>query len=175
MNVDEVRGAGGLFVTLTLHELLTFLGASELDAGLARLLKSAGSDIGSISRKKLRMQGMEGIELHDKGLALTFNEREDYIETYGMPKDAGEAILVAVFAYGAGSKTFKPYAGPIPFSKGPIANRQDALREFGTPYRTEEEDDVIEWDEWNKDGLQVRTTYRDEGSVKIISFSVPFK
>lgn len=160
---------------MTLDELLPFFGASELDAGLARLLKSAGSDIGLISKKKLRVQGMEGIELHDRGLALTFNEREDYIETYGTPKDAGEAILVAAFAYGAGSKTFRSYAGPIPFSKGPIANREDALREFGTPQQTEEEDDIVEWDQWIKDGLQVRTTYRDDGSVKNISFSVPFK
>lgn len=162
-------------MTLTLHDLLPFFGASELDAGLARLLESADSGIGSISKKKLRAQGMEGIELRDKGLALTFNEREDYLETYGTPKDAGEAILVAAFAYGAGSKTFRPYAGPIPFSEGPIASRQDALREFGTPHRTEEEDGVIEWDEWIKEGLQVRTTYRDDGSVKIVSFSVPFK
>lgn len=160
---------------MTLDELLPFFGTSELDAGLAQRLKSAGSDIGSISKKKLRVQGMEGIELHDKGLALTFNEREDYIETYGTPKDAGEAILVAAFAYGAGGKAFKPYAGPIPFSRGPIATRQEALREFGAPHRTEEEDGVIEWDEWIKDGLQVRTTYRDDGSVKIVSFSVPFK
>jgi hypothetical protein len=162
-------------MTMTLHELLPYFGASERDAGLARLLQSAGSDIGSISKKKLRVQGMEGIELHDKGLALTFNEREDYLETYGTPKDAGEAILVAAFAYGAGSKTFKPYTGPIPFSKGPIASRQAALGEFGAPHQSEEEDGVIEWDQWLKDGWQVRATYRDDGSVKIISFSVPFK
>lgn len=162
-------------MTVTLHELLPFFGASELDAGLAHLLKSAGSDIGSISKKKLRVQGMEGIELHAQGLALTFNEREDYFETYGTPKDAGEAILVAAFAYGAGSKKFRPYTGPIPFSDGPITNRQDALRQFGAPHQTEEEDGVIEWDQWIKDGLQVRTTYRDDGSAKIISFSVPFK
>ncbi len=160
---------------MTLNELLPFLGASELDAELARLLKTAGSDIGLISKKKLRAQGMEGIELHDRGLALTFNEREDYIETYGTPKDAGEAILVAAFAYGAGSKTFRPYAGPIPLSKGPIAHREDALRAFGAPQQTEEEDGVVDWDQWIKDGLQVRTTYRDDGSVKNISFSVPFK
>jgi hypothetical protein len=160
---------------MTLNELLPFFGCSELDAGLAQLLKSAGANIASISKKKLRSQGVEGIELHAQGLAMTFNEREDYIKTYAEPKDAGEAILVAAFAYGAGSKTFKPYTGPIPFSKGPIANRQDALREFGTPHRTEEEDDVVEWDQWIKDGFQVRTTYRDDGSVKVVSLTIPFK
>lgn len=160
---------------MTLNELLPFIGCSELNAGLGQLLKSAGANIASLSMKKLRSQGVEGMEIHAQGLALTFNEREDYIRTYAEPKDEGEAILVAVFAYGAGSKTFKPYQGPIPFSKGPIANRQDALREFGTPLRTEEEDDVVEWDQWVKDGLQMRTTYRDDGSVKVLSFTVPFK
>jgi hypothetical protein len=161
--------------TMTLTELLPFIGCSELNAGLAELMKSAGGSISSLSMKKLRSQGVEGMEFHAQGLSLTFNEREDYIRTYAEPKDAGEAILVAVFAYVAGSKTFTPYTGPIPFSTGPVATREDALREFGTPARTEEEDDVIEWDQWLKDGFQMRARYRDDGAVKIVSITLPFK
>ena len=160
---------------MTLNELLPFLGCSERDAGLAALLKAAGADIASISMKKLRVQGMEGIEIKPHGLALTFSERDDYIATYAVPKDAGEAILVAAFAYGAGSKTFKAYAGPVPFAKGNVADREDALREFGAPARTEEEDDVVEWDQWTKDGLHLRATYRNDGSLKVLMIAVPAK
>jgi hypothetical protein len=34
---------------------------------------------------------------------------------------------------------------------------------------------VVEWDQWIKDGFQVRTTYRDDGSVKVVSLTLPFK
>jgi hypothetical protein len=166
----EEQGGNGV----TLNDLIPFIGCSELDDGLVQLLKSAGANISSSLKKRVRSQGMDGIELLAKGLALTFNEREDYINTYAEPKDDGEAILVAVFAYTSG-KRFNPYMGPIPFTKGPVVNRNDALRELGTPHRTEEEDGVIEWDQWIKDGFQMRARYRDDASVKIISFTVPFK
>ncbi len=160
---------------LTLNELLPFIGCSERNAELDRLLKSAGKGIAALSMRKLRSQGVEGIELRPQGLALTFNEREDYIQTYAEPKDEGEAILVAIFAYGAGGKTFQAYAGPIPYSAGPIVNREDALREFGAPLRTEIDEGVIEWDQWLKDGFQMRATYRVDGSLLRLSFTIPFK
>lgn len=161
---------------MKLNDLLPFFGHSELNSDLAQLLKSAGASIQSLSPKTLRTEGSDAIELKSLGLELAFWERGGYERKIAAPpKDAGAAILVAAFAYGAGSKAFKPYTGPIPFSNGPIINRQDALREFGTPHETEEEDNVVEWDQWIKDGLQVRATYHNDSSLWNLSFSVPFK
>lgn len=160
---------------MTLEDLLPLLGFSERTPDLINMLKPAGFDFGPAFMAKLCEQGMEGFESYATGLAITFNEREGYIEAHAEPRNAGEAILVAVFAYGAGSKTFEPYRGKIPFSNGPVVDRQDAIREFGAPHRSEEEDDVVEWDQWIKEGLQLRTSYRDDGSVTNIMFAVPYK
>ncbi|MFM9924884.1 hypothetical protein VLK31_17965 [Variovorax sp. H27-G14] len=160
---------------MTLHDLLPLLGHSELDASLEQLLKSVGASARTLSDKTLRTEGSDAIEFKPLGLELAFWEREGYERKAATPRDAGKAIFVAVFAYGPGNKSFKPYVGPVPFSKGPIATREDALREFGTPMLTEEEDDVVEWDQWLKEGLQVRATYQDDGALWNLSFSVPFK
>lgn len=160
---------------MTLNDLLPFLGYSELDAGLDQLLRSAGANIQSLSAKTLRAEGSDAIELKSLGLELAFWEREGYERKMGAPKDAGEAILAAVFAYGPGSKSFRSYTGPIPFSSMPIVKRQDALTAFGMPDLTEDDDDVVEWDQWIKGGLQVRATYHDDGSLWNLSLSVPFR
>lgn len=160
---------------MTLNDLLPFFGHSEWDTNLDQRLKSAGASLQSLSAKTLRAEGSDAIELKSLGLELAFWEREAYERKMGAPKDAGKAILAAVFAYGPGGKSFKPYTGPIPFSGGPIVKRQDALAEFGAPDVTEEDGDVVEWDQWIKDGLQVRATYHDDGSLWNLSFSMPFK
>ncbi|MFM9924880.1 hypothetical protein VLK31_17945 [Variovorax sp. H27-G14] len=160
---------------MTLNDLLPLFGYSELNADLDQLLSSAGTSVRSLSAKTLRAEGSDAIELKPLGLELAFWEREGYERKVATPKDTGNAIFVAAFAYGPGSKSFKPYVGPVPFSKGPIATREDALREFGAPTLTEEEDDVVEWDQWLKEGLQVRATYQDDGALWNLSFSVPFK
>lgn len=160
---------------MTLNDLLPFLGHSELNTNLDQLLKSVGASIHSLSVKTLRAEGSDAIELKSLGLELAFWEREGYERKMGAPKEAGKAILAAVFAYGPGGKRFKPYTGPVPFSGGPIVRRQEALAQFGAPDVTEDDDDVVEWDQWAKDGLQVRATYHDDGSLWNLSFSVPFK
>lgn len=160
---------------MVLKELIPFFGHSELNANLDQLLKSAGANIQSLSAKTLRTEGSDAIELKSLGLELAFWERESYEQKIAAPKDAGKGILVAVFAYGPTSRGFKPYLGPIPFSDGPITKREDALREFGAPQVTEVDNDMVEWDQWSKDGLQVRATYHDDGSLWNLSFSTPFK
>jgi hypothetical protein len=170
-----VAAWGSAEVSMTLNELLPFFGYSELNSNLAQLLKSAGADIQSLSTRTLRAEGSDAIELKSLGLELAFWERDIYEQKITSPKDAGKAILVAVFAYGPVSKGFKPYLGPIPFSDGPITKREDALREFGTPQETEVDKDIVEWDQWAKDGLQVRATYHDDASLWNLSFSTPFK
>jgi hypothetical protein len=160
---------------MDLSEVVPFLGCSNVNPGLVELLRSAGADIGALSKKELRETGMDGIELKNKGLSLTFSSRDDYIETYAEPTEAGDAILVGIFAYGAGSRSFKPYPGLIPFSRCPVTRREEALLEFGEPYHTESDDGEIDWDYWMKNTVQVGVFYRADASIKYVSFSVPFR
>jgi hypothetical protein len=160
---------------MILQDLLPFVGCCELDPGFRRVMSEAGVALDDLSKAALRDQGMTGIELHDQGLALTLNERNDYIRAYAQPRDQGQAILVAVFAYGPGSRSFSPYAGAIPFSQQAIADRTAALHAFGPPVESEDDDGVIDWDQWFKMGLQVRATYRGDGSLRHIMYSVPLE
>lgn len=156
---------------MTLDELIPYLGYSERNAEFALLMAERGKPFTSFSRRDLRTQGMFGIELPTLGLALTFEGRNGYESHYALPKDDGEFIFAGVFAYPGGSKTVRPYTGPVPFAKTPITSRADALREFGQPDETEIDDGVLDWDQWIKKGLQVRTTYRADSSLSNISIS----
>ena len=160
-----------------LNDLVKFIGCSEINFDLVELLASADYSIQNLPQKKIRSQGVEGVDFPSIGLSLTFKDRTAY-ETRNAPaKDAGKAILAAVFAYGSGSEVFAPYAGPIPFSSGAIVNRTDALRELGPPLKTEvdEDDGIIEWDQWIKGELQLRAEYRADGSLIVFSFSTPLQ
>lgn len=104
---------------MDLSEVVPFLGCSNSNPGLVEWLRSAGADIGTLSKKELRDTGMDGIDLKKIGLSLTFSSRDDYIDTYAEPTEAGDAILVGIFAYGAGGKTTKPYVGSSPSAAAP--------------------------------------------------------
>jgi hypothetical protein len=159
---------------MTLDDLLPFLGHSEQDPGLADLLASVGFDVALMPGRVRRGSGHGHCELPSLGLELAFDFHTVFKDWCGAPKDDGKAIFLAVFAYDRPGKKRQAYVGPIPFSGGPIHDRHDALREFGPPVRTETEDDVVEWDQWIKDGLQVRTTYHEDGSLVSFTYSVPF-
>lgn len=159
---------------MTLDKLLPYLGHSEQNPELAELLASVGFDVALMPGRVRRGAGFGHCELKSWGLELAFDSHTVYEDWCGTPKDAGKAILLAVFAYDKPSKTREAYVGPLPFASGPIHDRHDALREFGPPVRTEEEDGVVEWDQWIKDGLQVRTTYDEDGSLRVFSCSTPF-
>jgi hypothetical protein len=159
---------------MTLDTILPFLGHSEQDPGLADLLASVGFDVSLMPGRAQRGAGTGHCELNSLGIELAFDFHTGYKTRFGMPKDGGKAILSAIFAYGKPNEMRAAYVGPIPFSRSPIHNRDDALREFGLPLRTEEEDGIVEWDQWVKDGVQVRTEYFDDGSLFICTYSVPF-
>lgn len=160
---------------MTLDDLLPYLGCSEQNVELAKLLAGVGFDIAVMPGRAQKNFGLGFCELSDLGIELAFNFHTDFKERYGLPRDAGKAIFSGIFAYDNPSKKRRAYIGPIPFSRGPIHARADALREFGPPLRIETEDGIVEWDQWMKEGLQVRTTYRDDGSLSNLMVSIPFK
>jgi hypothetical protein len=160
---------------MELNALLPFLGHSEQDSGLSDLLATAGFDVSLMPGRAQRGGGTGHCELNALGIELAFQFHTDYKHSYGVPMDGGKAILSAIFVYGQPAKKRKAYVGPIPFSSGPIHDRDDALREFGVPYHTEEEDGEIDWDHWMKGNVQVGAFYREDTSLKYVSFTVPLK
>jgi hypothetical protein len=159
---------------MTLDKLLPYLGSSEQNRELADLLASVGFDISVMPGRVQRGAGTGHCELNSLGIELAFYFHTDYKSRFGAPKNDGKAILSAIFAHGNANKVRKAYVGPFPFSPGPIHNRHEALRGFGTPLRTEEDDGIVEWDQWMKSGLQVRTEYSEDGSLFVCMYSVPF-
>lgn len=160
---------------MNLFEFLPFLGHSEQNTQLSDLLASVGFDVAKMPSRAQRGHGFGHFELKPLGIELAFNFHTDYKEAYGIPKDGGKAVLSGIFAYDISNKQRSAYVGPVPFAGGPVHNRQDALREFGPPYHTEQDDEEVEWDYWMKDGMQVGAFYRTDATLKYVSFSVPLK
>lgn len=165
----------GTLDAMNVSEILPFLGHTEQSAGLSSLLLSTGFDVAQMLGRVQRGHGVGHLELKPLGIELAFQFHTDYKETYGTPEDEGKAVLSGVFAYDKAKKDRKAYNGPVPFTRGPLRNRSDALREFGVPYHTEQDDDEIDWDYWLKGGVQVGAFYRPDTTIEHLSFSVPFK
>ncbi len=160
---------------MELSALLPFLGHSEQNTGLSDLLAIAGFDVSLMPARAQRGGGTGHCELNSLGIELSFQFHTDYKHSFGVPRDAGKAILSGIFAYGQPAKKRKAYVGAIPFSSGPIHDRDDALREFNVPYHTELEDGEFEWDHWMKGDVQVSAFYREDETIEYVSFSVPLK
>ncbi|MEI5681390.1 MULTISPECIES: hypothetical protein [unclassified Mesorhizobium] len=160
---------------MELSALLPFLGHSEQNTGLSDLLATAGFDVSLMPGRAQRGGGTGHCELNSLGIELAFQFHTDYKHSFGVPKDGGKAILSAIFAYDRPGKKRQAYVGPIPFSSGPIHDRNDALREFGDPFHTEQEDGEIDWDHWMKGDVQVGAFYREDATAKYVSFAVPLK
>lgn len=160
---------------MIVSDFLPYLGHSEQNDGLTTLLASLGFDVSKMPAKAQRGYGSASYELNGLGVELTFEFHTNYTQAYGPPKDGGKAILAAIFAYDRPGTKRSAYTGAIPYTGGPIHNRTEALREFGVPFHTEQDDEEIEWDYWMKDGLQVGAFYRPDATITYISFSVPLK
>ncbi|KKX25703.1 hypothetical protein [Rhizobium sp. LC145] len=160
---------------MNVSDFFPYLGHSEQHDGLSGLLASLGFDVGKMPGKTQRGYGTAGYELSAFGIELTFEFHTNYTDAYGPPKDGGKAILSGIFAYDRPAAKRRAYTGPIPFTDGPIHNRDDALRKLAVPFHTEQDDEEFEWDHWMKDGLQVGAFYRPDATIKYVSFSVPMK
>jgi hypothetical protein len=160
---------------LELSEILPLLGHSEQHNNLSSLLATVGFNVTLMPGRAQRNFGTGHCELKSLGIELAFQFHTDYKSAYGMPKDEGKVIFSSIFAYIKPSKGRKAYEGLLPFSSTPVNNRHDALREFGSPFHTEQDDGEIDWDYWMKDGVQVGAFYREDSTIKYVSFSVPLK
>ncbi len=154
---------------------LPYLGCSEQDADLSSLLATIGYDASKLAGQAQRNSGYAFCELKSEGLDLAFYFSTVYEPRFGAPRDGGKAILccVSVYPNGRTSEKKKPYEEPVPFSGMPVRTRDEALRAFGDPYETQEDDGDIDLDHWSKDGLQIGASYRSDLTIDHIGFSLP--
>lgn len=157
-------------------DFLPYLGHSEQHAELSNLLAAIGFDASKIPSRAQRNSGSAFCELKSRGIDLTFYFHTQYKPSFGTPKSDGKAIFCCIFVYphGRKSESKKPYEGPIPFAGGPVRTREEALRAFGDPSETQEDDGDIDLDHWRKDELQITATYRGDLTIGHIGFSLPY-
>lgn len=153
-----------------IHQLL---GLSNTDAQLTAAIEAHGGTVSELSPKTLSSEGSDFVHLKAKGVSLTFVPRAAFQLKRGEPRGGGPYIFAGAFFYPAGDDHVDGYAGIAPFGQSAVTTRESALRVYGAPQRSMEDEAVFEWDQWTFDGRQVRTYYRDGALVDNISVSVP--
>jgi len=155
--------------------LFTLVGMTNTDDDVINAIKVNGGSIDSLSPKKLKELTTDFVQLNELGIALAFTPKDFFSRNYREPTGSGPYAMSGVFYYPNGSAKVSAYLGLIPFSNGPVGNREEALAAFGEPQETEEEDGDVYWDVWMKDGRQVKVDYNDELAVKTVLVSFPMK
>ena len=157
---------------MKLEKFSELLGWTTTDADLVSAVKSYGVSVEDLSKSELSETGQDFLFLKAEGLELSFSPRARFTVTRGEPKGSGPVVLTGMFYRPTGSDDVDPYQGPAPFAKESIQSREDALRLYGKPEKTEEDDGEIDWDQWKFEGFQVRVYYRGP-EIHSISVSVP--
>ncbi|ANH67316.1 hypothetical protein [Mitsuaria sp. 7] len=158
---------------MNIEDFHQLLGLSNTDQELVAAIAEHGGNVADLSAKNIRELGTDYVNLSEKGLSLAFQSRARFEDSRGTPRGEGPYVLSGMFYYPHGGTDLSTYAGPAPFASDSVRNREDALRAYGEPSRTEEDDDEIEWDQWSKDGRQLRTSYSEDLQIDTVSVSVP--
>jgi hypothetical protein len=158
---------------MNIEDFHQLLGLSNTDQELVAAIAEHGGNVADLSAKNIRELGTDYVNLSEKGVSLAFQSRARFEDSRGAPRGEGPYVLSGMFYYPHGGTDLSTYEGPAPFASEGVRNREDALRAYGAPSRTEEDDDEIEWDQWGKDGRQLRTSYSEDLQIDTVSVSVP--
>jgi hypothetical protein len=149
---------------INLKSIEQLFGFAMKSAEAKRVLSENGF-VAEYSTKKLKQLGTVHLVSEPRGIELAFSERSAFIENYGDPKTEGDAILSSIFVYPIGTKTYSKFVDPIGHGIDGCVTRADALRALGKPNATEEDDGVVEWDQWVLSDKILRATYQDDLSI----------
>jgi hypothetical protein len=157
------------------NALIAFLGHTNGNSNFKALLGSNGIS-SELAIKKLKSEGMAHIEAKALGLEMVFDEIDGFRRKRREPnEDGGEGVLSGVVFYPNGSKSYSEFVGSTPFGLKDMKTRDEFHRIFGSPLKTEDDDGQLEWEQWLRDGKQIRATYREDGTIKLVSISIPLK
>ena len=155
------------------ENLYLLLGLTNTDETLVAAIASQGGSVENLSPRNIRDLGTDYVNVQNKGISLAFQSRARFEETRGSPRGDGAYVLTTIFYYPNGGEDLEPYMGQAPFASHSVSSRAEALLNYVRPDRTEEDDDEIDWDEWRKDGHQVRVSYFSDLTVSTILVSIP--
>ncbi len=161
-----------------LPDLHHLLGLTDLDPPLVAALLAhtapAGAPVPTELSQKRRKEIRAGfVLLKDAGVVMSFTPRETHAVDFGEPLGAGTHVLSALFYYPEGSEEVEPYTGHAPFAEGPVDTREQALAAYGAPSDGEEEEGVVEWEQWQLDGRELTADYADDGAVLTLTVALP--
>lgn len=164
--------------SLPLPDLHTLLGLTEADPPLVAAILAHTAPAGSpapteLSQKRKKEIRSGFVLLKDVGVVLSFTPREAHAVDFGEPLGSGTHVLSALFYYPEGSDEVEPYEGDAPFASSPIDTRDAALEAYGAPSDGEEDDGVVDWQQWQIDGRELTADYADDGAVLTITVSLP--
>ncbi|ALV07675.1 hypothetical protein [Roseateles depolymerans] len=160
---------------MTTDQLVHLLGFTNIDGALVEAIKANGSSVDALSPKRMKETTSDYVSLVDKGVVLSFTPREYYSRDYGEPQGAGPFVMTGVFYYPNGSSEVSAYRGPVPFAKGAVLNRDQALLALGEPEETDEEDGEVYWDLWSVESRLLQVSYRKDLSTAAITVCLPKK
>ncbi|ALV07676.1 hypothetical protein DES44_1244 [Roseateles depolymerans] len=153
--------------------LYQILGLTNTDESLISAIAEIGGKVETLSPKNIRELGTDYVNITNRGISLAFQARARFEMSRGTPRGAGPYVLSGIFYYPHGGEDLDPYVGCAPFSASPVSTRDEALLHYGTPDRTEEDEEEIDWDQWSKEARQLRTSYRSDLTISTISVSIP--
>lgn len=163
---------------LSLPELPRLLGLTEVDAPLIAAILAHTTPAGApapteLSQKRKKEIRAGFVLLKELGVVMSFTPRETHAVDFGEPLGPGTHVLSALFYYPEGSEEVEPYAGDAPFASTPVETREQALAAYGAPSDGEEEEGIVEWEQWQLEDRELTADYADDGAVLTLTVALP--
>jgi hypothetical protein len=162
---------------MTPDHLPQLLGLTNTDEALIAAIMANASGDAKLTPKRIQDLKADFVMLRQAGLVMSFSTRETHTSDFGPPRGDGPRVLSGLFYYPMGSEEVDPYEGIAPLAAGRVLTREDALAAYGEPSDGEEEDpegdDVVEWEQWHVQGLELTADYDDDEQVVTLTVSLP--
>jgi hypothetical protein len=164
---------------MKIEELIGFFGLPAQNTDFDKYLKAHDID----DRPKFDPETgnpTERIALPDQGLSLEFIQPDSYLKNFGGIRQDGGMLFARILVYALPEEDFKPYSGPVLTHVSTDITQEDALAQFGKPFRIRDEGDRfgrannIEYTWKNVDGIGLYVRFiKNPPAVKIIMVSPP--
>lgn len=161
-------------MSISIQNLISILGYPMMSEKAQSVLKASGFQP-AYTPKKLKEYGSVHLVLEEHGIDLDFCDKKTAKEKYVGIQEDGDAIFIGIFLYPNGASDYKKISFPIGFGADDCLSREDALRTFGTPSQTWEDEGIVEWDRWTIDNFTIAADYSETQKISIWTISLKIK